>query len=101
MQRQPSALMPTTTIRVTYRFIDGMHIYTSDDVYGLYVADRDAQRPYDAVAPSLQKLIRLNEGVECQVEPALTYAELLRAAHHPDQPLILEARSRNFLARAA
>lgn len=91
----------TTVIRVTYRFIDGLHVYTSDDVYGLYVAHRDARRAYDAVAPSLQKLIRLNEGMDCRVEPALTYSELLRAKHHPDQPLIPEITSRSFVAHAA
>lgn len=91
----------TTVIRVTYRFIDGLHVYTSDDVYGLYVANRDPQRAYAAVAPSLQKLISLNEGMNCQVEPAMTWSELLRAAHHPDQLLVPEITSRSFLARAA
>ena len=57
--------MQTTAIRVTYRFIDGLHVYTSDDVYGLYVANRDPRRAYDAVAPSLQRLISLNEGMDC------------------------------------
>jgi hypothetical protein len=61
-------------IRVAYRFIDGYHIYTSDDVYGLYVASQDAQKAYAAVAPSLQKLIELNEGITCQVEPALLFS---------------------------
>jgi hypothetical protein len=91
----------TTAIRVTYRFIDGLHVYTSEDVYGLYVANRDPQRAYEAVAPSLQKLISLNEHVECLVEPALTYAELVRQMHHPDQPLVIETTSRSFIARAA
>jgi hypothetical protein len=91
----------TTVIRVTYRFIDGLHVYTSDDVYGLYVANRDPQLAYDAVAPSLQSLIKLNEGMSCKVEPALTYSELLRAAHYPDQPLVREITSRSFLAHAA
>jgi hypothetical protein len=91
----------TTVIRVAYRFIDGLHVYTSDDVYGLYVANRDPQRAYAAVAPSLQRLISLNEGLDCQVEPALTYSELLRQMHHPDQPLVPEITSRSFLAHAA
>jgi len=93
--------MTTTAIRVTYRLIDGTHIYTSDDVYGLYVAHRDPRRAYEMVAPSIEKLIRLNEKVECTVEPALTYAELVRHLHHPDQPLTPETTSRSFLAHAA
>ena len=44
-------------IRVAYRFIDGYHVYTSDDVYGLYIANQDAGKAYSAIAPSLEKLI--------------------------------------------
>lgn len=91
----------TTVIRVSYRLIGGLHVYTSEDVYGLYVASRDPQRAYDSVAPALQKLISLNEGMNCRVEPALTYSEMLRTAHNPDQPLVREITSRSFLARAA
>jgi len=86
-------------IRVAHRFIDGYHVYTSDDVYGLYVASQDAREAYDAVAPSLQRLIELNEGITCRVEPALTYSELVRSVRHPDQPLIPEITSRSFVAR--
>ena len=88
-------------IRVAYRFIDGYHVYTSDDVYGLYVANQDAGKAYDAIAPSLERLIKLNEGIACHVEPALTYSELVRAARHPDQPMTPEITSRSFVARAA
>jgi hypothetical protein len=91
----------TTAIWVTYRFIDGLHVYTSDDVYGLYVANQDPERAYNAVAPSLQKLINLNEGMNCRIEPALTYPELVRSIHFPDQPLVREITSRSFLAHAA
>jgi hypothetical protein len=61
----------TAAIRVNCRFVDGYHVYTSDDVYGLYVASRDSTQAYAAVAPSLEKLIQLNEGIACQVEPVL------------------------------
>jgi hypothetical protein len=88
------------TIRVVYRFIDGYHVYTSDDVHGLYVAHQDARQAYEAVAPSLEKLIQLNDGIVCRVEPALTYSELVRSARHPDQPLIAEVTSRSFVAHA-
>ncbi len=88
-------------IRVNYRFIDGYHVYTSEDVYGLYVANRDPLAAYEAVAPSLEKLIELNEGISCRVEPALTFSELVRAARHPEAPLPHEITSRSFLARAA
>lgn len=88
-------------IRVNYRFVDGYHLYTSDDVYGLYVASRDPSQAYAAVAPSLEKLIRLNEGITCRVEPVLTFSELVRSARNPGQPPLHEITSRSFVARAA
>jgi hypothetical protein len=91
----------TAAIRVNYRFIDGHHVYTSDDVYGLYVADRDADRAYARVAPSLERLIRLNEGIVCRVEPALTFSELVHSARNPALPVLHEVTSRSFVARAA
>jgi hypothetical protein len=90
-----------TAIQVKYRFIDGYHVYTSEDVYGLYVANRDPIKAYDAVSRSLEKLIKLNEGITCRVEPALTYSELVRVAQRPGEPLTLEITSRSFLAHAA
>ena len=89
-----------TAIQVTYRFIDGYHVYTSDDVYGLYVAHQDPQKAYEAIAPSLEKLIKPNEGIVCRVEPTLTYSELVRSAQHPNEPLISELTSRSFVAHA-
>lgn len=91
----------TAAIRVNYRFIDGYHVYTSADVYGLYVAHRDPAKAYAAVAPSLEKLIQLNEGFACRVEPTMTFSELVHAARHPDQPAMHEITSRSFVARAA
>jgi hypothetical protein len=88
-------------IRVNYRFIDGYHVYTSDDVYGLYVAHRDPCAAFQAVAPSLEKLIQLNEGISCSVEPALTFSELLRSSRHPEEPAVHEITARSFIARAA
>ncbi len=88
----------TAAIRVGYRFIDGYHVYTSEDVYGLYVANRDPRVAYQAVAPSLEKLILLNEGISCRVEPALTFSEPVRSARHPDEPPVNEVTSRSFIA---
>jgi hypothetical protein len=91
----------TAAIRVHYRCIDGYHVYTSEDVYGLYIVNRDAQKAYDAVAPSLEKLIKLNDGLSWRVEPIMTFSEMVRSARNPDQPVVREITSRSFVARAA
>ena len=88
-------------IAVSYRFIDGYHVYTSSDVYGLYVSNRDARAAYDAVGPSLERLIKLNEGIDCRVEPVMTFSELIRAMRHPGEPIVREGAPRSFLAHAA
>lgn len=91
----------SAAITVNYRFIDGYHVYTSSDVYGLYIANQDARAAYDAVGPSLEKLIKLNEDLDCRVEPTMTFSELIRARRHPNEPLVPESAQRSFLAHAA
>jgi hypothetical protein len=88
-------------ITVNYRFIDGYHVYTSADVYGLYVANRDPQAAYEAVGPSLEKLIQLNEGIACRVRPMMTFSEMIRAVRHPNERIVRESAPRSFVAEAA
>ena len=40
-----------------------IHVFTSDDVYGLYVASRDAREAFSNVAPAIGLLVKLNEGI--------------------------------------
>lgn len=68
-----------TSVHATYKAIGEWHIFTSADVPGLYVASRDAQAAYDDVAPSIQALLRLNEGVECEVRAEQSFADFLRS----------------------
>ena len=56
-------------IIVKYRFIDGYHIFTSEDVYGLYVASKDPEKAFNNVQGSIEKLIKLNDDIDIKVEP--------------------------------
>ncbi len=47
-------------IDVEYRNLDGYHVFTSDDVYGLYVANKDARQAFDGVALALSELLKRN-----------------------------------------
>jgi hypothetical protein len=91
----------SAAITVNYRFIDGHHVYTSGDVYGLYVSNTDPHAAYDAVGPSLEKLIQLNEGVACRVRPMMTFSEMIRSLRHPGESIQHEGSPRSFLAEAA
>lgn len=64
-------------IVVHYRTIEDLHVFTSPDVYGLYVADKDPQAAFERVAPSLVHLLKLNEGIDGTVEPLTTYGEFM------------------------
>lgn len=68
----------TGTIAVKYEFKNGYHIYTSDDVCGLYVASKDPERAFNHVAASIEKLIKLNDGLDSQVAPTRAYHEFVR-----------------------
>jgi len=69
-----------TTVKVQYRNRDGYHIFTSDQVFGLYVATRDAGRAVDQLQPALETLLFRNYGVKCRLEPAAEFGEFI--AHH-------------------
>ena len=47
-----------SVILVDYRVIDGWHVFTSDQVRGLYVANPDQHLAYQSVAPTIEKLLR-------------------------------------------
>jgi hypothetical protein len=59
------------SICVRYKFVDGWHVFQSEDVDGLYVASTDARKAFEDVAPSIELLMKLNEGVQCKAVPAM------------------------------
>lgn len=64
-------------ISVTYRNLDGVHVFTSPDVKGLYVASADPKEAFECVSEGIETLLRLNDGKDMAVEPAITLAEFL------------------------
>ena len=91
------------TVCVQYCFIEGYHVFTSDDVYGLYVASRDAREAFSNLAPAIELLVKLNEDINCVVEPAVSFREFLESVRKPssetEHPKAL--RSQSFVLRAA
>ena len=98
----------TAIVMVKYQFIDDYHIFTSEDVYGLYVASKNPEKAFNNVQGSIEKLIKLNDGLDIEVEPVQTYREFLREpaishageAHIP-HPAITQNTSRTFLVKRA
>ena len=74
----------TTVIRVQHRLLGGRHhVFTSEDVFGLYVASQDLREAFDAVAPSIVELLRLNESIAVTVEPVTSFRESLTMLRAP------------------
>jgi hypothetical protein len=91
------------TVAVHYRFIDGYHIFTSNEVYGLYVASRDPQKAYERVGPAIAQLLNVNEGISCEVEPTVSLREFLRSLKGAplDAWQTQQLSSRHFVLRPA
>jgi len=69
-----------TVITVEHRCVDGWHVFTSADVFGLYVASKDPMKAIEDVIPSVQLLLRKNEGIDFEVVPTQRFRDFLMAA---------------------
>lgn len=64
------------TVCVSYRNLDGVHVFTSDDVRGLYVAGRDLRQAYEEVSDALHDLFKY-EGVNASYYPTIPVDEFI------------------------
>jgi hypothetical protein len=89
-----------TTVKVQYRHRDGYHIFTSDQVFGLYVATKDAEHAIKLLQPSLETLLDKNYSIKCKLEMAADFCEFV--AHHQnsrrDDRMLAD---RTYVVRAA
>ena len=68
---------PISSIRVKYKHVGEWHVFSSRDLIGLYVASTNAERAYGDVQVAIEKLLKLNSGIECKIEPELSFREFL------------------------
>lgn len=66
-----------TSICARYKGVEGWHVFDCDDLPGLYVASRDPATAFNDVAPAIEKLLMLDEGVNCVATPELSIEEFL------------------------
>ncbi|HEX2890712.1 hypothetical protein [Vineibacter terrae] len=92
---------PASTVTVDYRIVDGWHVFTSDQVKGLYVAHEDCRTAYDAVAPTIEALLSENEKVEVKVQPGTTVDRFLAYLKTRVLNLPLRPGRRDFVVTAA
>ena len=75
---------------ITYECKDGWHLFTCDQLKGLFVASRDRRKAFDDVPVALRGLLKLDYDVECSVRWTLTYAGFLRELRLFDQSSLAE-----------
>lgn len=66
-----------TSIEVRYRLVEGMHIFDSAQMPGFYVAHRDPKRAFDDIAPTIEKLVRLDNAIECKVTAEIPFSQFI------------------------
>ena len=66
-----------TSIMIEYKHVEGWHVFSSAELPGLYVASMDAREAFNDVATAIAKLLELNDGIKCKVEPELSFEDFI------------------------
>jgi hypothetical protein len=77
-----------TSIQVNYKSVEGWHIFTSEELPGLYVASTNAKKAYDDVAIAIQMLMRLDSGIRCRVVPEVPLSAILKGSSARRAPTV-------------
>ena len=92
-----SRMLSTSSICVSYSFADGVHIFRSPDLPGLFVASHDADAAYNDVGPSIQQLLKLDAGIDCYAYPEALLRDFLGARTYEGQVDRTVLTSRRFV----
>ena len=64
-------------IKVNYKYINGNHVFTSEEIKGLFVVHKDFRTAYEDVAPVLEHLLTHETGHEYKVYPLIPIDEFM------------------------
>lgn len=64
-------------ICIRYKFIDNWHVFESNDIIGLYIANKDLKIAYEDIIPSIKLLCKLDQNIECEITGLVSYDEFL------------------------
>lgn len=83
-----------TSVCVEYKNVDSWHVFTCQDLPGLYVASANREIAYNDVGPSIEALLRLDFGIECQAFPEKPFADFVRKTENDtvEAPIALTSR---------
>lgn len=69
--------MSMVAIQVKYEFIDGHHVFTSNDINELLVVSNDPKTAFDDVALSIQTILELSKGITCVASPMQFFSDFI------------------------
>lgn len=67
----------STELVVKRKAHEGWFVYTCDELPGLFVASQNDRTAFDDLPASIQKLVKLDHGVDCVVTHKLPYSDLI------------------------
>lgn len=75
---------------IGYKNIDGCHVFTSEQIKGLFIATPDAKKAMEQIVPTVKALLDLESNSDWEVELGEEFT--LFAIHHchGDRPVILD-----------
>ena len=92
----------TTSICVNFKFAEEWHVFSSDQLPGLYVASRNAEVAFKDVATAIEKLVFLNEGVKIKAVPELSFKDFIEQTQSSkDDEIIVLSDKRFSIVREA
>ena len=65
-------------INIKYTHLDPYHIFTSDELHGLFVVSTDLKLAIKDLAPSIETIVRLNFGQEVIASPITSITPTLQ-----------------------
>ena len=87
----------TAEVCVRRKVKDGWHVYTCDQLPGLYVAHVDDRVAYNDIPASIRSLLKLKLNLDCDVSHKVSYSEFVRALESSAARDAMEARTQDLI----
>ncbi len=89
-------------VRIFYRPADNRHIFTSEDLPGLFLSETDLKHAFEILPKVVSDIVHLESGIQAQYLPNATLKELERKLDKldPRQELVLRRNDQAAMVAA-
>jgi hypothetical protein len=91
----------TTSIEVRHRQIDDWHVFTSTDLPGLYVANKDAKTAFNDVSTAIEKLLLLDSNMSVAASPEMEFSQFINRVEDQDAESPFVLSDKRYIIREA